>query len=172
MLKCKSQKKSEQRYNKKPWTQPQNYQIGSQGLWLYEQIRAATCASHGCSPGSWTLMLEWREEKQEMGTETKGSWRGVSECLVDNSNTQKTWKDESLLQETLHLQQPGWGEGTDRSRSPGVSSAMDGRPALRSVAGQEKRAAAHRVSGKEFRCSWENKIHKALSLFYFVLFFL
>lgn len=125
ILKHKSQKKCEQRYNKEPGTQPQNYQRGSQVHWLYEKERATTCASHGCSPGSWSVMLEWREGKQEMGTETKRSWKAVSECLVDNSNTQKTLKDKSLLQETLHLLQPGWGEGTDRSWNQGVSSAMD-----------------------------------------------
>lgn len=61
--KCKSQK-CEWRHNKKPGTQPQNYQRGSQGHWLYEQVRVATCASNGCSPGSWRIMLEMKKGRK------------------------------------------------------------------------------------------------------------
>lgn len=73
--KCKSQK-CEQRYNKKPGTQPQSYQRGSQGHWLYEQVTAATCASNGCSPGSWKVMLEMKGRKVRNGNWNQRKLKG------------------------------------------------------------------------------------------------
>lgn len=89
--KCKSQK-CEQRYNKKPGTQPQSYQRGSQGHWLYEQLTAATCASNGCSPGSWKVMLEMKGRKVRNGNWNQRKLKGSMWMLGRQQRSTKDTK--------------------------------------------------------------------------------